>query len=313
MYSFIETPKMSDQTTTAIQTQLGAMGGGPFELGVLLPPPDQKMLLRTWDSADLLKSVPWLKAKNLEGAAIYIRPLGEHNLSLIDDLKPEVLPHLKSDGFEPCLVVQTSPNNYQAWLNHGKTLPKELSTAVARALAERFGGDLGSADWRHFGRLGGFTNRKEKHQQPNGLFPFVRIIESAPGVVYRQAPELISQVERALEKEAINTARAKAVSQAIRERRGPSPAAKTIGDFHADGRYGGDLSRADLAYTVYALGHGISESEIRSALTSRDLSKKGGEARTEDYIKRTLSKAVERINRSPTVPRGPNRVRELGR
>lgn len=302
---------MPDATTTAIQTQIAAMGGGPFEVGVLLP--GKGMLLRNWEVPDLLKSVPWMKAKNLEGAAIYIRPLGEHGYSLIDDLKPETLPRLKNEGFEPCVVVQTSANNYQAWLNHGRTLNKEVSTAVARALAEKYEGDLGSADWRHFGRLSGFTNRKEKHRQPNGLFPFVRIVEANPGLVYRQATDFVGNVERAQEKSAMEQARTRAAAQALRERHGPAPAVKTIADFHADGRYGGDLSRADLAYTVYALGHGIGEAEIRTALTSRDLTKKGGEARVADYVKRTLAKAVEQINRNPIVPRGPNRVRELSR
>jgi len=305
---------MPDATLNAITVQTQAMNAGVYEIGVLLPVDSPRMLLRTWDAADILKSVPWLKAKNMEGAAVYIRPFGEHRLSLIDDLKPETLPRLKSEGFQPCLVVQTSPNNYQAWLDHGRKLPKELSTAVARALAERFGGDLGSADWRHFGRLSGLTNRKEKHRQPNNLFPYVRIIEATPGLIYDQAEPFVQGVERALEKSALAAAKAAARSRVLLKGKARSTAAvKSIAAFHADSRYAGDLSRADLAYTVYALGHGASEDSIRGALTSRDLTKKGGEARIEDYIKRTLLKAAEQINRKPSVPRLPNRVRELSR
>ena len=116
---------MPDATINAITVQTQAMNAGVYEIGVLLPSDTPRMLLRTWDSADILKSVPWLKAKNMEGAAVYIRPFGEHRLSLIDDLKPETLQRLKSEGFQPCLVVQTSPNNYQAWLDHGRKLPTE--------------------------------------------------------------------------------------------------------------------------------------------------------------------------------------------
>ena len=57
--------------------------------------------------------------------------------------------------------MQTSPGNYQAWIKHAARLDKELGTAVARDLAERFGGDVKAADWRHFGRLAGFRNTKE--------------------------------------------------------------------------------------------------------------------------------------------------------
>ena len=54
------------------------------------------------------------------------------------------------------LVVETSPGNFQAWLKHPEKLEQRNGHAAARALAERFGGDTGAADWRHFGRLGRF-------------------------------------------------------------------------------------------------------------------------------------------------------------
>jgi hypothetical protein len=66
---------------------------------------------------------------------------------------------VKAEGFEPAVVVEISPNNFQAWLNHGQVLYASASTQVAKQLAERFGGDLSSADWRHFGPPG-FTSPK---------------------------------------------------------------------------------------------------------------------------------------------------------
>ena len=56
---------------------------------------------------------------------------------------------------------------------------------AARKLAEEFGGDRGAADWRHFGRLAGFTNRKEKYMNEGGLFPFVRLIEASGLAIQR--------------------------------------------------------------------------------------------------------------------------------
>lgn len=301
---------MPDATTAAVRTQLAAMASPAFELGVLIP--GKGMLLRQWEAQDVLNSLPWLKAKNMEGASIYIRPLGEHRLNLIDDLKPSRLPELISQGFEPTLVVQTSPNNYQAWLDHGKVLPKDVSTAAARSLAEKFGGDRGAADWRHFGRLAGFTNRKEQHQQNNGLYPFVRIVE-ARATVYTQAGPFVQTVERALEKQSLEKAKVEAVARTLRQEHGPAPAVRTIADFHSDPRYGGDLNRADLAYTVYALGHQVPEADIRAALTTRDLSKKGNDARVDHYVNRTLAKAAQQIERGGVPRSGSNRVRELSR
>ena len=74
------------RTIEAIEKHLEAIRSPLYEVGVFFPATgkgaDSKMLLRTWDQAALLKSVPWLRAKNAEGAAIYIRPKGEHPYSL---------------------------------------------------------------------------------------------------------------------------------------------------------------------------------------------------------------------------------------
>ena len=58
-------------------------------------------------------------------------------------------------------------------------LAEALSTQAAKHLAERFGGDLGSADWRHFGRLAGFTNPKPNRRLASGLQPFARLLEAS--------------------------------------------------------------------------------------------------------------------------------------
>ena len=141
------------------------MGCDVFEVGLFKPGAtgnEPVMLPRTWDRETLLRSTAWLKHQNRDGRNVYVRPKGEHNLSLVDDLSADAVGQMKKTGFAPALVVQTSPGNFQAWLKHPEPLSKELSTAVARELATKFGGDRGAADWRHFGRLAGFTNRKDK-------------------------------------------------------------------------------------------------------------------------------------------------------
>src|SRR5262249_45089491 len=219
-------------------------------------------------------SIPWLKFQNRDGRNIYIRPKGEHTLSLIDDLTSDSLQRMKHSGFSPAVIVETSPGNFQVWLNHGKVLPKDLSSLAARTLASRFGGDPGSADWRHFGRLSGFTNRKEKHRLPNGLFPFVRIVHSS-GKVYEKATEFLEDITARWD-----TARREAERRrhhyAFRSGNPDHEAAsKSITDFRLDSRYSGDGNRIDLAYAVYALSHGASEEQVRAAIGSRDLSHKG--------------------------------------
>src|SRR5215472_10127787 len=191
--------RMNHRTRSAIERQITAMGADVFEVGLFKPrtPADAhaepEMLPRVWDRETLLRSVSWLCYQNSQGRNVYVRPNGEHHLSLVDDLTAEGIQRMKAEGFIPGVVVETSPGNFQAWLNHGQVLPKQASTLAARSLAERFGGDKGAADWRHFGRLAGLSNRKEKYRTDDGRYPFVRLTEWA-GSPYTARKVFLEQV-----------------------------------------------------------------------------------------------------------------------
>jgi DNA primase RepB-like protein len=129
-------------TFEAVEKQSCAMGVQVFEIGLFDPnAAEGAMLPRLWNLDTLLRSVSWLRLKNAEGRHIYIRPAGEHYLSLLDDASIQAVERLKSEGFAPAVVLETSPENFQAWLCHGQILPKQLSTFAARLLASRFGTD----------------------------------------------------------------------------------------------------------------------------------------------------------------------------
>src|SRR6266403_6065131 len=201
-YLRLSSQKMSTiKTAEAVEKQGRAMKASTFEVGLFDPTAAHgAMLPRVWDLDTLLRSVSWLRLKNSQGRNIYIRLRGEHALSLIDDASIQVIERLKSEGFAPGVVLETSPGNFQAWLHHGQILPKHLSTLAARLLASRFGGDLASADWRHYGRLAGFTNRKDKYRKRDGTFPYVRLHE-ATGAVYSKAVVFLAEVGTLYESE----------------------------------------------------------------------------------------------------------------
>src|SRR5271166_4058698 len=76
------------RTFEAVMKQSSAMGAKAFEIGLFDPNAARgAMLPRVWDTGTLLRSVSWLRLKNAEGRNIYIRPAGEHSLSLIDCLQ----------------------------------------------------------------------------------------------------------------------------------------------------------------------------------------------------------------------------------
>lgn len=279
-----------ERTREAVLAQLAAMECNVFELGIFKSDPKPIMLLRNWDTDTLTRSLGWLKHENRAGRNIYIRPHGEHHLTLVDDVKAGSVAAMKQSGFHPALVIETSPCNFQAWIKHPVALPKEAGTAAARTLAERFGGDTGAADWRHFGRLAGFTNRKQKHVDARtGLYPFVRLAE-ATGEVYPRAEQFLEELRARLEKEGEERRRVNEFWT-----KNPSRAngdLKTIETFRSDPKYLGDNTRIDLAYAVYALARGAVASDVAAALKSRDLSHKGNERRQDAYIERTIQKAL---------------------
>lgn len=119
--------------------------------------------------------------------------------------------------------------------------------------------------------------------------PFVRLAEWA-GSQYTARNAFLQEVFSLATRRTAPTATSPQFSESRKPR-------LSIDDFRNKGRYGGDGNRIDLAYAVYALAHGDSEDEIRSALASRDLSKKGPAPRQRAYVERTIRKACSTLSR----------------
>lgn len=185
------------RTERAVSSFLRALGASSYDIGIggeqggMLPGHDGLT------AEEVLRQLHFLRHRNSRGEHIYVRPAGEHACTLLDDLNAEAVRQLNREGFAPAAVVETSPNNFQAWLRHTGVLPRALSTLAARNLAARFGGDPGAADWRHFGRMPGFTNPKPKHRRANGQAPFV-LLRSHAGTIFAEAANFKAEMEEQL-------------------------------------------------------------------------------------------------------------------
>lgn len=178
------------------------MGGEAFEVGIR----DQagRMMTRSWSKAETLKAVPWLKRENAKGADIYVRPATgdgvNAGLVLLDDIERGTLDRMKAEGYAPAAVIETSPDNFQAWVRLSeRPLSPEIATVAAQSLARHYGADPNSADWRHFGRLAGFTNRKPAYTDERGRNPWI-LAHECPGKAAENAYKLISQCEAGVDK-----------------------------------------------------------------------------------------------------------------
>jgi len=185
--------RTGDRTTAAVRAQLAGMGAERYDVGAYDRPSDAMLLRREWTPAQVDASIGWLRKMNAQGRDIYIRPSGSSGLYIVDDVPAATVERMRAEGYAPAAVVETSPGNHQAWVRVSDTpLSKGEGTAVARDLAERFGGDLSSANWRHMGRLAGFTNRKEERRQPDGRYPYARL-RDASGTRAMEAPAILAR------------------------------------------------------------------------------------------------------------------------
>ena len=301
-----------DRTYLAVRRQLSAMGCAVFDVGVL----DKagRMLIRTCEKAKVLASVAWLKRENAKGSEIYIRP-GKHQdknsgLILVDDLKRSQIELMKLDGMTPAAVTETSPANYQAWVRVGDTpIGSAAATEIAQALAQRYEGDAHSADWRHFGRLAGFTNNKPQHLDPNGRAPYVLCHESSGKVATAAEPMLAEIQTKEAEKAHILEQEQRAAAKITRLNRIQG------GSGHLTGR---DSTSTYLAYSksmlsgpdalrdLSVMDFRVTVRMLKTQLHSREAignamrevspelaTRKAGHI--EDYIERTLKAAERRI------------------
>ena len=148
---------------------------------------------RLWSASQLTSpaTIRFLRLRNREGCDVYILPYAENRnagyiLLDLDVATPTVLETMRSDGVEPCLVVQTSPGHLQAWVHMSRQpLAPARATAIAKHLARTYGGDLASADWRHLGRLAGFTNQKPARRTLRGYPPWVTVWYARAGLTSR--------------------------------------------------------------------------------------------------------------------------------
>jgi hypothetical protein len=245
--------------------------------------------------------VGFLRIRNREGYDVYFRPYaGEYNAAYIlldlDHPAPRVLARLRAQGHEPCMVVETSPGRWQAWLRVSpEPMPPALATLLAKRLAHIYQADPASADWRHLGRLAGFTNRKPERCGADGLAPWVKLLHARTGLARDQAALLeLAAVELAAPTEHSAPARATLPQDAAN--------GHTLADWYRDclnrlripERYPApDWSIADKWVARELIDTGTATDLVAAVLRHGSPSFPRRHADPEDYLRRTVRCAVQ--------------------
>src|SRR5260370_23452608 len=147
--------------------------------------------------------VSFLRRRNREGFDIYLWPYADRGnagyiLVDLDRADSQIIETMPANGHDPCLVLQTSPGHLQAWVQvSAPPLEPAVASQIGRLLARAYGGDIASADWRHLGRLAGFTNQKPSRRQHSNFAPWVKILHAQHGLASDSA-SLIETAQRCL-------------------------------------------------------------------------------------------------------------------
>ena len=297
-------------TSHAIRRQLAAM---PNELYLirLIHRPSRRPFPgeRLWTATQLLNTttVRFLRARNREGCDVYIQPFASQRnagyiLVDLDRADWTVVRRMRVQGHGPCVVLETSPGHLQAWVHvSASPLEPRLATAVGKQLARAYHADLASTDWRHLGRLAGFTNQKPQRLTPGGLAPWVKILYAQAGLA-PQADALLQSVSvlvstrppapiQRLSLPVVVLPHTPSTSMAAAEAR------KTYCDlvqrWHIHQRFPQpDWSIVDLWVARHLLRQGTPSAQVHDILrlASPDFPRRHGNP--EDYLRRTVTRAV---------------------
>jgi len=293
-------------TLQAVRRQFAAMPNELYLVRMIHHPTRRAFPGEHLWTATLLGSgaaVGFLRACNCQGCDIYVQPYaGDQNAGYIlvdlDRASPKVMATMRAEGHDPCVVLQTSPGHLQAWIHLSDSpLEPAVATAAGKHLAHRYGGDLASTDWRHLGRLAGFTNQKPTRRTPGGYLSWVKVVYAQAGLA-PHAEELLQSVRQcaqpprpsassfhipstATEPDPISTAEANTIYRGCMERwhilqRFPQP----------------DWSIVDLWVARHLLSQATPAARVQAILrlASPHFPRRHGDP--QDYLRRTLARAA---------------------
>jgi RepB DNA-primase from phage plasmid len=269
---------------------------------------------RLWTATELLHpaTVRFLRVRNQEGCDVYLQPYADqlnpgYILVDLDHTGPEVLPVMQANGHAPCVVLQTSPGNLQAWVHVSHTpLPPAEATFIGKQLAQRYGGDLASSDWRHLGRLAGFTNQKPQRRDGRGYAPWVKVLYAQAGlalagaVLQRQAETAI-----AVPFPPVSAPLLSAVDP------GPCPSPTAAAEIYSDWLHRlrirarfpkPDWSIVDKWVAKELLRHGLSASQVAAIVRAGSPGFPRRHGNPEDYLCRTLACAARELRTAASFP-----------
>jgi len=187
-----------------------------------------------------------------------------------------------------------------------------VATSIGKQLAHRYGGDLASTDWRHLGRLAGFTNQKPQRRNERGHAPWVQVLYAQP-VLAVQGAAFLDAANHGLPRPSqrtladgthapISKVDAVAVSQAAHLYADWLHRLRILERFPQP-----DWSVADKWIVKELLRRGMPAPQAAAVVRAGSPGFPRRHSHPEDYLSRTLARAVSELEASAFPRRGPLR------
>ena len=255
-----------------------------------------------YTASDVARLIPYLSAQNLKGRDIYLTPIDPaHHYLVVDDMTPETLTAMTSQGWRPALVQESSAGNRQAILKVPRIDgPNEQSVANALVVSlNREYGDPNFSGAIHPFRMAGFANKKLGRDNA-----FTKII-SAAGVICEKAKSALAGIRAAFKPAPLPVLNSQDRSSIIRRPVSGgafSRARSMILGLAMRNGWTVDESRLDFGAARLLNEDGMSVDEVAASILEESPNLRERHRDPQGYALRTAQNAAEKGAQRPPAP-----------
>ncbi len=258
-----------------------------------------------YDAAQVEAQLLDLRRSNKQGFDVYITPIDPtYHYILLDDMTSEAVTKFKADGYKPCLIQQSSENNFQAVIKarrEGRKDEQSIANQLVVDLNKKYGDPKLTGVIRPF-RMAGFSNKK-----PGRRDVFTVVKEAIAGLC-DQTMRILASLRQKIDSEAAMQASEALKAERIERVSAPARHAthgvlreyQQQAHWQTKGKALIDWSRVDYGVACEMLKRGFDRDAVTEAIREGSPALAERKHDPEDYVRRTVEKAAAKVGVTPT-------------
>ena len=253
-----------------------------------------------YTQAEVTAMLPKLSRENARGFDVYVTPIDPgHHYVLLDDMRADAMKSMMGEGYQPCIVQESSHDNFQAIIK----LPRDQfrneqthANKIVTALNKQYGDPNLSGVVRPF-RMAGFSNKK-----PGRSDAFTKIVHAVNRICSKASGMLKSIIDKAMADDKTMTERFDRERQITVAATSTDAPRSTVDAYRREyamqiglarkNAWSEDESRYDWYATIGLLKAGHDPSAVKQALLTASPHVTDRKHDPDDYAQRTVDKAM---------------------